>query len=135
MTTISYPFRINARGSIATTRDPRKVNVDRVRAVLSTQVGDRPMRPGFGTDTSGLIMEMQHVGDTEVNRRVKQAFKDHLPGLHLQRIRVVPPTEDSQTGTITVEFNGPDGSTDATSVTFTDGIVTNDPYSTYEETL
>ena len=135
MKTISHPFRIDAHGHVADTNNPTKVNVDRVRAVLNTQVGDRPMRPSFGTDVESLIMDLDRIGEAGVKRRVEQGFRDFLPDLRLQAVSLRFDREDSLTGTVLVEFNGPDGATDVATVSFRDGIVASDPYSTSEVTL
>ena len=135
MKTISHPFRIDAHGHVADTNNPTKANVDRVRAVLNTQVGDRPMRPSFGTDVESLIMDLDRIGEAGVKRRVEQGFRDFLPDLRLQAVSLRFDREDSLTGTVLVEFNGPDGATDVATVSFSDGIVAYDPYSTSEVTL
>lgn len=132
MTTISFPFRVDEHGHIAKTRLPAKVNQDRVRAVLNTQSGDRPMRPSFGSDVESLIMDLDRVGEAGVRGLVGLAFKEHLPDLHLKSTSLVFDREDSLTGTIMVEFNGPDGTTDVASVQFSDGIVAFDPHTNSE---
>lgn len=132
MKTIAYPFRIGAHGSVSDTHNPTKINVDRVRAVLNTQLGDRPMRPSFGTDVASFIMDLDHIGQAGVQSVVAKSFRDQLPDLHLRRVSMALDSEDSLTGTITVEFNGPDGATDVATVDFIDGIVAFDPNSTPE---
>ena len=132
MTSISFPFRIGVQGAVVTTSDPAKVNLDRVRSVLSTQVGDRAMRPEFGTDIQSLVFDMERVGTDVLHSRVAQSFKDHLPGLHLVSTSVTFDGQDSQTGTLLVEFNGPSGETDVASVSFVDGIAASDPNLTSE---
>ena len=46
---ISLPFSIDSYGNVASTKDQSKIWADRVRSVVGTTVGERLMRPDFGT--------------------------------------------------------------------------------------
>ena len=54
---ISLPFSFDANGSIANTDDQKKIIQDRVVLVVMTLIGERVMRPNFGTYTRRTTFE------------------------------------------------------------------------------
>ena len=112
MTSISFPFRIDAHGKVADTRDPQKVRLDRVRAVVNTQLGDRVNRPDFGLDSSDFLMGLERMSQLTVDDRVKRAFTSCIPDISLVSAKVVVDPEDTQTRRVDVRFTGPGGDTE-----------------------
>lgn len=125
MKTISYPFSIDTRGKVAVSEDPRKIWQDRVRAVVNTQVGDRVMRPGFGSKTEESVMNLGTPAAGELVQNIKAAFINWLPALGVQNINT---SMDSSNAVLTVDiwFTLPSGALTNTSVTFDAGRVTSE---------
>ena len=117
---ISYPFSIDERGKIAVAPTARKVWVDRVRAVLSTQVGDRVMRPDFGLDSLSSIFNEGSPAEQSIQAQISDAFTRFLPQLSLVRVRA---DEDPVSGVTEVDvvFTNPDNSETTTNLSLRDG--------------
>lgn len=124
MRTISFPFAINARGAVAVTTDSRKIWLDRVRAVVSTQIGDRVMRPGFGTDTLNAILGLDDER-APLERAIRVAFATFLPALTLTSVGVEMDNEGVIVTSITYVL--PDRHEVTTTVAFEDGSVIDEP--------
>ena len=54
---ISLPFAFDQSGSIAYTKDEKKIWQDRVVLVLMTRLGERLMRPTFGSEIGDSLFE------------------------------------------------------------------------------
>ena len=131
MRTISFPFRIDANGHLADTSNTKKIWTDRVRAVVNTQVGDRVMRPDFGTDTDSLVLDVGTPAQKSLPDVLKGSLGKFLPQLQVDDV-VAYPGENSQTVRGEVRFTCPDRTFASTTVTLEDGNVTSelDPYET-----
>lgn len=121
MRTISFPFSIDTRGSVAMTSDPRKIWLDRVRSVISTQVGDRVMRPDFGTDTLGAVMSMDGIERAALDKAIRTAFAKYLSALTLTS--VVLDADDDGKLTVSIVYVLPTREEVSTTVEFQDGSV------------
>jgi phage baseplate assembly protein W len=119
---LSYPFSIATNGAVATSTDPRKIWQDRVRAVINTQVGDRVMRPGFGTNTAGAVMNYGTPAQNELTQNIKTAFVTWLPSLNVNNIDV---SMDDASAVLTVQvwFTLPSGEQTTASVSYDAGRV------------
>lgn len=104
---ITYPFSIDARGKVAATQSPQKVWRDRVRAVVSTQVGDRVMRPDFGLDSLSSVLNVGTPAEKTLEEQIRDAFINFLPRLTLLR---AAESFDPSSGVIEVDlvFTSPD---------------------------
>lgn len=125
MQTISFPFTIDTRGSVAMTTDPRKIWLDRVRAVVSTQIGDRVMRPEFGTDTLNAVLGMDGVERDPLERALRAAFSAYLPALALTDVSVS--SDGDGLLTVNITYTLPNRQEVSTIVTFQDGSVIDEP--------
>ena len=56
MKAISFPFTLDPFGVVETTSSQTKIYQDRVLTLLSTAVGERPMRPTYGTDVARAFL-------------------------------------------------------------------------------
>ena len=81
MKTISFPFRIDGFGNVATTTDPSRIWADRVRAVVSTYVGERIMRPDFGSNVARASFDVLSGLPDLLNSDMSVAFSRWLPGI------------------------------------------------------
>lgn len=76
---LSYPFRLDDYGNIATTVDQTKIWADRVRSVIGTVIGERVMRPTFGTKVAYASWETRTAMETIVRKEIERGFYLLLP--------------------------------------------------------
>jgi phage baseplate assembly protein W len=108
MAYISFPFSIDNQGRVAVARTHRKVWIDRVRAVLSTQLGDRVMRPTFGLDSLSAVLNIGTPAEKSIEEQIRDAFLKHLPSLTLNKVSSYADTS-SGTTVVDVVFTSPSG--------------------------
>lgn len=85
---ISLPFSISPYGKVADTTSQTKVWADRVRSVLGTLIGERVMRPRFGSRIPLEVFETSTVAVQQVKEAVFNAFAEFLPLLTLVSVNV-----------------------------------------------
>lgn len=99
---ISLPMRVDDYGRIVMTSAMEKIWADRVRTVVSTTVGERVMRPDYGSRIpQGLFQEIPEMPDL-IEDAVRVAFTRFLPALRLDA--VVLREEDEANGEVTMEI-------------------------------
>lgn len=103
MTAISLPFRIDGYGRVASTTDPSKIWADRVRSVLMTTIGERVMRPFFGSTVTEEVYDILDEVPELVFAAVSQAFSEYLPRLTFNDVQVVQ--EDEEDGYLFLEIS------------------------------
>lgn len=86
MRAISLPFRFDGYGRVATTTDISRVWADRARTVVSTQPGERVMRPDFGCPMPESLFEAMVSVPEMVEADVAAAFEKWLPELKFDRL-------------------------------------------------
>lgn len=108
---ISLPFSIDASGAVSSTNNQRKLWQDRVISAVMTNLGERVMRPGYGTVIKSMIFETEGIAVSMIKNSVEKAFSSYLPSLQLQNVN---PVMDPQLGvlTVTIEYNLPNGEFD-----------------------
>lgn len=79
---ISIPFRLDSLGNIASTNDQDRIWADRVRSVIGTLLGERVMRPNFGTKVALSAFQTQTEMEAIIRLEVERAFVLHLPLLN-----------------------------------------------------
>lgn len=97
---ITLPFSIDPYGRVAQTSDQTKIWADKVRSVIGTAVGERVMRPLFGTDIPLAVFENQIEAQAIVQDLVSTSFNSQLPRLALQTVSSL---FDEYTSTLNVE--------------------------------
>lgn len=81
MKTISLPFRFDGYGHVAATSDMAKIYSDRVISAVLTSIGERLMRPSFGSEVSSIPFDsIDDVAD-ELSATVSLAFQNFLTDL------------------------------------------------------
>lgn len=112
---ISFPFRIDEFGNVATTTDDRKIAADRVRSVIGTAIGERVFRPDFGTTIPSRIFDSIEVVEELIRTDIGRAFSKYLPTLTLSDITIV---YDDRENILEVEifYQLPSGVDDSTTV-------------------
>lgn len=99
--TIALPFSINAFGNVATSSSQEKIWADRVRVVIGTALGERVMRPGFGTEIPSLVLGDAERGADALKDQVRLAFTRDLSLLELSSVDV---SFDNTSGVLNVEI-------------------------------
>lgn len=80
---ISLPFNFTESGAIGITEDPAKVWQDRVIIAVMTNIGERVMRPTFGSDAPKTFSENVNDALAIIRQSVSVAFSRWLPELTL----------------------------------------------------
>jgi phage baseplate assembly protein W len=102
MKAISFPFTLDPFGKTASTTDQRKIYQDRVLTLLSTAVGERPMRPTYGTNIATAMFENQGNLEKAINDAIRSAISKWIPELTVNNIFLKGFLD---TGAVTVELN------------------------------
>lgn len=118
---IALPFSINAYGRVNTTVERSKIWQDRVRSVIGTYLGERVMRPDFGSDVTDNVFESAEEAQTLIQTNIQEAFAENLPSLTLTDV-VVNYDENSGILESEVIYSLPDARTEEVEST-TIGIV------------
>jgi phage baseplate assembly protein W len=115
----SLPFSIDSYGKVASTTDYSKLWADRVRVTLGTALGERVMRPEFGSFIPFTVFNSETDAVSSIETDVRTVFNDQLSLLTLNDTDI---TFDEYTGiiSITVVYSLPNRD----EVTTTVGIVT-----------
>jgi len=103
MTAISLPFRIDGYGRVTATSDPSKIWADRVRSVLMTSLGERLMRPEFGSAVSEEVFDILDEVPELTYAAVSDAFTQFLPRLRLEDVQATQ--QDEENGSISLEIS------------------------------
>lgn len=102
MKSISFPFTLDPFGKTTSTTDQRKIYQDRVLTLLSTAVGERPMRPTYGTNIAAAMFENQGRVEDAINEAIRTAISTWIPELTVSNIKVIGFLDG---GAVNVELN------------------------------
>lgn len=102
MKALSYPFTLDVFGVAETTENQTKIYTDRLITLLSTAVGERPMRPTYGTNVAAALFENENNLKRAVTDAIRVAVKRWIPEITVQNISVVNLTQD---GKVNVEVS------------------------------
>ena len=80
---ITLPFGFDSSGKVSHTSNIAKIWQDRVALVVMTRLGERIMRPGFGSDVPSVAFENMDTAIILCNQSITTAFSTHLPSLTL----------------------------------------------------
>lgn len=86
--TITLPFKINEFGKVSTNNSQEKIWADRVRSAIGTAIGERVMRPGYGTSISDIVLGDAERGAELLKDQVQLAFTRDLSLLELSSTEV-----------------------------------------------
>lgn len=88
---IAFPFSINQSGGVSFYKDnDAAIWQDRVRYVIFTQMGERVMRPDFGSRVQDLVFENNYSTTALATKIVAAAFAKWLPSLTLNNVVATP---------------------------------------------
>jgi len=102
MKAISYPFTFDPFGVVFTTEDQTKIYQDRILTLLSTAVGERPMRPTYGTNVAKAMFENQTDAATAIDAAIRSAIEIWIPEINVETIKV---SSFDPNGAVGVEVN------------------------------
>lgn len=91
---ISLPFSIDSYGNVSSTKDQSKIWADKVRSVIGTTVGERIMRPNFGTNIPYSTFNGKELVAEITKQELFSSFSTFLPALRLENVNVTV-SEDS----------------------------------------
>ena len=83
---ISLPFQFDATGSIASSTNIGKIWEDRVIITVMTSIGERVMRPSFGSDAPKTVGESINDALALIRQSVGVAFSRWLTALTLLQV-------------------------------------------------
>lgn len=112
---ISLPFSFDSDGGITFSEDPKKIWQDRVVITVMTSLGERVMRPTFGSNASQATFENMEAAIAIVKDAISVAFGTWLPQLTL--VNVIGKVDESEnTLFIEIVYRFGQGVTDSVSV-------------------
>lgn len=84
------PFSLNVQtGKIETTKDQNMIWSNRVRIAIETSLGERVMRPAYGTKVPDALFNSIDGFEEVLRREVNKVFVDQLPLLTLVSVSAV----------------------------------------------
>jgi len=104
---ITLPFSFDVNGSVATTIDEKKIIQDRVTAVCMTLLGERVMRPVYGTNARGQVFQNISTIPAAMEQEVSIGFSKWLPYLSLISVESGLDTDSSSIITLVTYNYGP----------------------------
>ena len=102
MKAISFPFTLNPFGKTTSTILQEKIYQDRILTLLSTAVGERPMRPDYGTNIGVAMFENQGKIEAAISQAVRSAVSNWIPEVTVENINVIKFLDSGQ---VAVELN------------------------------
>jgi hypothetical protein len=103
MRAISFPFRLDGFGKVATTTDMSKIWADRVRAVVSTYPQERLMNLQFGAGIPEDLFASSEIIRDLVEQDLTRAFSTWLPLLKFKGVEIVD--SSNLEGSISLQIN------------------------------
>jgi phage baseplate assembly protein W len=102
---IALPVSFDAFGNIITTKDSAKIWSDRVQLAIGTNIGERVMRPDYGTKIAQNIFNTHSAMEENIRAGIQTVFSRYLPLLTLSDIVIsINETDNIVTADITYEL-------------------------------
>lgn len=106
---ISLPFSFDNFGSVGYSRDEKKIWQDRVVMVVMTRLGERIMRPTYGTAVANTVFENVNDSIVLIEQAVAGAFTTFLTPLILTKVKAsVDPLDGYVVIEISYRYNKPE---------------------------
>lgn len=86
MRSIKFPFAQDIFGKTDTTTSTSKIYLDRLLTLLSTNKGQRPMLPDYGTDVGAAMFENDNDFPTAVKTAIHNAVGRWMPDISVLSI-------------------------------------------------
>ena len=100
---ISLPFSFNVNGGVSYTSSQQKILQDRVVLVVMTLLGERVMRPTYGTNARGVVFENTDAAITMAKQQIGVGFSKWLP--YLKLLRVDSSVDSDNTLNLVIQYN------------------------------
>lgn len=101
---LTFPLRVDANGSIALVGGPEDVE-KAMRVILSTALGERPMRPYFGCAIWDLVFEPINANTLGLMEdAVREAMSRWEPRIDVDEVTVSPDPGDRGAVTIDIAY-------------------------------
>ena len=125
---LNFPFTLNYYGVVDTAIDVHKIYEDRVLTLLSTNVGQRPMLPTYGTNMGVALFENDNNFSKAATQAIKTAISNWIPDVSIDSIVIGTINPVTNEADITITLITPDNlltsvSTTTASLNY-DGTVT-----------
>lgn len=88
MRAINFPFTLDPFGKVGTVTTESKIYLDRLLTLLSTQVGQRPMLPEYGTDIAKALFENEEDFFLAARTAITDAVSTWLPELRIDKLEL-----------------------------------------------
>jgi phage baseplate assembly protein W len=85
---VTLPFTITPYGIVGTTEDQSKIWEDRVRTAVGTTLGERVMRPSFGSNVAAAVFQTEDGATETIESTVAGVFAEFLNILSLSSVEV-----------------------------------------------
>lgn len=87
-TALTFPFSIDDYGNVLYTTNQQEIWAARVKSVVGTVLGERVMRPTFGTDMKTVFFNTRDAAEETIKKEVTRVFASYLPLLTLEETSV-----------------------------------------------
>jgi phage baseplate assembly protein W len=102
---MTIPFTVSQNGAISTETDNDIQIAQRVRAIIGTEVGQRPMRAAMGLPLSRLLFGVANTLITaELRDMIAQQLNSYEPGLQIQNVTPVVDKSNDGIADIRVDY-------------------------------
>ena len=91
---INYPFTFLSDGTTQSTDDYGKIYLDRLLTLLSTNKGQRPMLPEYGTDVFNALFENDNKVDVAIRSAIFSAVKIWIPEISIKKVDIGLPDQN-----------------------------------------
>jgi hypothetical protein len=99
----AFPLVVNARGAFDTATGTRKLEQS-MRLILSTYLGERPMRPSFGCRLRDFVFAgATHDNMSAIAAEVRDALKRCEPRVDVADVHVYP--DDNERGLVYIDID------------------------------
>jgi len=99
---LALPFSLDSSGNIRVTSDQATIWSNRVRSAVGTALGERVMRPNYGTEVPRLLFDTVSAMEEGISLEVGKVFSASLPLLTLNSVVSL---HNEFTNTLTAEIN------------------------------
>jgi phage baseplate assembly protein W len=103
---INYPFTLLSDGTTEATEDYAKIYVDRLLTLISTNIGQRPMLPTYGTDIFKALFENDNKVEKAIISAITSAVALWLPEISISAIDIGLPDQNG-ISTVLIEITLP----------------------------
>ena len=87
-TALAFPFSIDDYGNVVYTTTQAEIWAARVKSVVGTLLGERVMRPGFGTNMRAVFFNTQEAEEDTIRKEITRVFATYLKLLELKDITI-----------------------------------------------